>query len=153
MLIDFMSHRNDSKSMYTGTIPLANIGRMSGDPHDQVNRLSLNTESNSTGFSFQPSNGEQIIYRLEMWANAQRDGCPAEYHWCLLFNAALWLCSNAAKMRNPLKFAGVPQTNERSQPLVGQSSPYCKDMCGRYCCLTNNKFFFRLSIRALVAKI
>jgi len=23
-----------------------------------------------------------------MWANAQRDGCPAEYRWRSLFNAA-----------------------------------------------------------------
>jgi len=23
-----------------------------------------------------------------MWANAQRDGCPAEYRWCSLLNAA-----------------------------------------------------------------
>jgi len=23
-----------------------------------------------------------------MWANAQRDGHPAEYRWCPLFNAA-----------------------------------------------------------------
>ena len=52
-----------------------------------------------------------------MWANAQRDGRPAEYRWRPLFNAAVWLtpntgvpCSNAAKTRNPLKFAGVPQT-------------------------------------------
>jgi len=29
-------------------------------------------------------------------------------------------CSNAVKTRKPLKFAGVPQTSERSQPLVGQ---------------------------------
>jgi len=56
---------------------------------------------------------------LEMWAKAQRDGRPAEYRWRPLFNAAVWLtptsrvpCSNAAKTRNPLKFAGVPQTNE-----------------------------------------
>jgi len=54
-----------------------------------------------------------------MWANAQRHGHPAEYRWRPLFNAAIWLmpttrvpCSNAAKTRNPLKFAGVPQTNE-----------------------------------------
>ena len=47
-----------------------------------------------------------------MWANAQRDGHPAEYRRRPLFNAAVWLCSNAAKTRNPLKFAGVPQTNE-----------------------------------------
>jgi len=58
--------------------------------------------------------------QLEMWANAQRDGSPAEYRWCPLFNTAVWLtpttrvpCSNAAKMRNPLKLLGVPQTNER----------------------------------------
>jgi len=54
-----------------------------------------------------------------MWANAQRDGRPAEYRWRPLFNAAVWLtpttrvlCSNAAKTRNPLKLHGVPQTNE-----------------------------------------
>jgi len=29
-----------------------------------------------------------------------------------------------------------PKLTKRSQPLVGRSSPYCKDMCGRYCCLT-----------------
>jgi len=70
MLINYISYRNDSKSVYTGTIPLANIGRMSGDPHDQVNRLSLNTESNSTGFSFQPSISEHIIYRkCKRWAS------------------------------------------------------------------------------------
>ena len=54
-----------------------------------------------------------------MWANAQHDGRHAEYRWRPLFNAAVWLtpttrvtCSNAAKMRNSLKFAGVPQTPE-----------------------------------------
>ena len=54
-----------------------------------------------------------------MWANAQRDGRPAEYRRRPLFNAAVWLtpttrvlCSNAAKTRNPLKLPGVPQTNE-----------------------------------------
>ena len=26
--------------------------------------------------------------QLEMWVNAQRDGRPAEYRWCPLFNAA-----------------------------------------------------------------
>jgi len=55
-----------------------------------------------------------------MWANAQRDGRPAECRWRPLFNAAVWLslttrvpCSNAAKTRNPLKFAGVPQTCQK----------------------------------------
>ena len=54
-----------------------------------------------------------------MWANAQRDSRLAEYRWRPLFNATVWLMpttkvprSNAAKMQNPLKLAGVPQTNE-----------------------------------------
>ena len=61
-----------------------------------------------------------------MWANAQRDGHPAEYRWRPLFNAAVWLtpttrvlCSNAAKTRNPLNLAGVPQTNERISAASG----------------------------------
>jgi len=29
--------------------------------------------------------------KLEMWANAQRHGRPAEYRWRPLFNAAVWL--------------------------------------------------------------
>ena len=54
-----------------------------------------------------------------MWANAQRDGRPVEYRWRPLFNAAVWLCSNAAKTRNPLKFVGVPQTNETISAVSG----------------------------------
>ena len=57
--------------------------------------------------------------KVEMWANAQRDGRPAEYRWRPLFNAAVWLCSNATKTRNPLKFAGVPQTNETISAASG----------------------------------
>jgi len=54
-----------------------------------------------------------------MWANAQRDGRPAEYRWRPLFDAAVWLtpttrvqCSNDAKTCNPLKLPGEPQTKE-----------------------------------------
>ena len=47
----------------------------------------------------------ELQTKLEMWADAQRDGRPAEYGWRPLFNAAkFWLtpttrvpCSNAAK--------------------------------------------------------
>ena len=59
-------------------------------------------------------------------ANAQRDGRPAQYRWCPLFNAAVWLtpttsvpCSYAAKTQNPLKLAGVPQTNETISAASG----------------------------------
>ena len=75
-------------------------------------------------------NDEKIAYttnktQLEMWANAQRDGRPAEYRWRPLFNAAVWLmpttrapCSNAAKTRNLLKFAGVPQTRQQISAVI-----------------------------------
>jgi len=54
-----------------------------------------------------------------MWASAKRDGRPAEYRWRPLFSAAVSLCSNAVKTRNPLKFAGVPQTNETISDASG----------------------------------
>jgi len=49
------------------------------------------------------------------------------------------LCSNAAKMQNQLKFAGVPQTPEPNS-AISRSSPYYEDMWRTYCCLT--RFFF-----------
>ena len=60
-----------------------------------------------------------------MWANAQRDGRPVEYTLCStpqsLADADYWMpCSNAAKTRNQLKFAGVPQTG---QPISTVSGP------------------------------
>ena len=61
-----------------------------------------------------------------MWANAQRNGHPAEYRWRCLFSCKVWLttttgvpCSNAAKTRNPLKFAGVPQTGKLISAISG----------------------------------
>ena len=61
-----------------------------------------------------------------MWANAQRDGRAAKYRWRPLFNASVWLtpttrvpCSNAAKTRNPMKFAGVPQTRQQISAASG----------------------------------
>ena len=78
-----------------------------------------------------------------MWANAQRDVRPAEYRWRPLFNAAVWLtpttrvrCSNAAKTRNPLKFARVPQTNELISAAISPKFTILLGHMGRYCCLT-----------------
>jgi len=58
------------------------------------------------------------INTIIIFANAQGDGRPAKYRWRPLCRK-VWLtptttvsCSNAAKMRNPLKFAGVPQNPE-----------------------------------------
>ena len=44
---------------------------------------------------------------------------PPKYRWRPLFNATVWLCSNDAKTRNPLKFVGVPQTNEMISATSG----------------------------------
>ena len=97
--------------------------------------------------------------KLEMWANAQRDGRPAEHRWRPLFNASkVWLtpttclpCSDAAKTRNRLKFAGVPQTGK---PISAVSGPKFTILWGHVeDILLLYQFFFRLSIRALVAKI
>ena len=81
-----------------------------------------------------------------MWANAQRDGLPAEYRWRSLFNAAVWLtpttklsCSNAAKTRNTLKLAGVQQTR---QQISAVSAPKFTILCGHVeDILLLNKFF------------
>ena len=93
-----------------------------------------------------------------MWANAQRDGRPGEYRWRPLFNAAVLLtpttrvwCSNAAKTRNPFKLPGVPQTNEMISAASGPKFTILQGHVGEILLL--NKFFFRLSIRASVAKI
>jgi len=103
-------------------------------------------------------NYKQTYYKLEMWANAQHDGRLAEYRWRPLFNAAVWLtpatrvpCSNAAKTRNLLKLHGVLQTNERISAASGPKFTILWRHVGEILLL--NKFFFRLSIHALVAKI
>ena len=67
-----------------------------------------------------------------MWANAKRDGRPAEYRWRPLFNAAVWLtprvpCSNAAKTPNPVEICWVPQTNET---ISSASGPKFTILCG-----------------------
>jgi len=52
--------------------------------------------------------------------------------------------SNAAKTRNPLKYAGVPQTRQQFSAVIGPKFPYYEDMWRRYWCLTS---FFRSSLR------
>jgi len=60
-------------------------------------------------------------------------------------------CSNAAKIQNPLKFAGVPKTGKLMSAVCGPKFAILWGHVGEI--LLFNKFFFRLSIRALVAKI
>jgi len=80
-----------------------------------------------------------------MWANAQRDGRPAEYRWRPLFNTAkfgwrpLLKCRAVTLPRSETCWnsLGCPKLPNRSQPLVGWSSPYCEDTWRTYCCLTS----------------
>ena len=82
---------------------------------------------------------------------------PAAHRWRPLFNAVkfgwrpLLQCRAVTLPRRETRwnYLGCPKITKRSQPLGGRSSPYCKDMWNRYCCLT---VFFRLSICALVVK-
>jgi len=86
-----------------------------------------------------------IQLQLEMWANAQRDGRPAEYKWRPLFNAAKFgwrpLLERRAvtlpRRETRWNLQGCPKLTKRSQQQVGRSSPYYGDMWRRYCCLTS----------------
>jgi len=42
----------------------------------------------TTKFTITKQQQQQQQQQLEMWANAQRDGRPAEHRWRPLFNAA-----------------------------------------------------------------
>jgi len=80
-----------------------------------------------------------------MWANAQRDGRPAEHMWHPLFNAAKFgwrlplevRAVSLPRRETRWNLQGCPKLPDRSQPLVGLSSPYCEDMWRRYWCLTS----------------
>jgi len=54
-----------------------------------------------------------------MWASAQRNGHPVQHRKVWLMPNTGVPCSNAAKMRNSLKFALVPQTNETISAASG----------------------------------
>jgi len=60
-------------------------------------------------------------------------------------------CSNAAKMRKPLKVAGMPQTPETISATSGSKFTILWGHVEEILLL--DKLFFRLSIHALVAKI
>ena len=60
-------------------------------------------------------------------------------------------CSSNSKTQNLLKLAGVPQTMDRCQPLVDLKFTILWGHLEEILLL--NKFFFRLSIHALFAKI
>jgi len=83
---------------------------------------------------------EKIFLKTRMWANAQRDGCHAEYRWHPLFIWRSLLDCRAVMLprrETHWNLQGCLKLPDRSQPLVGRSSPYCGDIWRRYCCLTS----------------
>jgi len=69
-----------------------------------------------------------------------------------LADAHYWMpCSNTAKTQNPLKFVGVPQTRQQISAVSGPKFTILSGHVEKVLML--NKFFFQLSIHALVAKI
>jgi len=80
-----------------------------------------------------------------MWANAQRDGRPAKYMWRSLFNAAKFGWRPILECRAVMlptreshwNLQGCPKLANRSQSLVGRSSPYYEGIWKTYCCLTS----------------
>jgi len=110
---------------------------------DQRLYIPLNTET----LPIQPPS--MVLKKLNttrMWANAQRDGRPAEYRWHpLVQHHKVWLtpatrvpCSKMLPRHESCwNLHGCPKLPDRSQPLVGRSSPYCGDMWRRHCCLTS----------------
>jgi len=121
----------------------------------------LNFVRNVTFLLYRAQEAEQLIHKCtRIWANAQRYGRPAEYtcRWRPLFSATKFGWRPILEFRavtlprreTRWNLHGFPKLLDRSQPLVGRSSPYCENMWRRYWCL---KIFSRLSIRAFVAKI
>ena len=103
---------------------------------------------NKSVVSFQRMSATQTSLQqlhTRMWANAQRDGCPAEHKWHPLFNAAkfgwhpLFDCRAVTLPRRERRWnwLGCPKLVNRSQPQVGRSSSYCEDVWRTYCCLTS----------------
>ena len=81
-------------------------------------------------------NSSKHFMKLEMWANAQRDGRPAEYRWRPLFSAAKfgwcplldYRAVTLPRRETRWNVQECPKLANRSQPLVGRSSPYCRDI-------------------------
>jgi len=93
-----------------------------------------------------------------MWANANVMAALPNIGGALCSTPQSWLtstagvpCSNAAKIRNPLKLAGMPQTTGLISAAGGPEFTILWGHLEEILLL--NKIFFRLSICASVAKI
>ena len=113
--------------------------------HSVRQRVWLTDRQRRAIISVSTTHSKLLYYCTRMWANAQRDGRPIKYRWRPLFNAAQFGWHSILKCRavtvprceTRWNLQGCPKLPDRSQLLVGRSSPYCGDMWRRYCCLTS----------------
>ena len=127
------------KTGHFGDVPQANVLAWYGKKKQNL------TQQKKTLTNQKKCTTTQTKHTLEMWANAQHDGHPAEYRWRPLFNAAkfawrplLECCAVTLPRREThWNLQGCPKLPDRSQPLVDRNSPYCANVCRRYCCLTS----------------
>jgi len=100
-----------------------------------------------------------VTAQTRMWANPNVMAALPNIGGalCSTLQSAVWLrpttrvpCSTAAKTRNPLKFAGAPQTR---QQISAVSRPKFTILSGRVEEVRKFNKFFRLSIHASAAKI
>ena len=119
---------------------------------------STSTLFNTIHFLYINSYKSFTITTTRMWANAQRDGHPTKYRWRPMFNAAKYgwhplLDCHAVTLprcETHWNLQACPKLLNRSQPLVGRSSPYYEDIRRRYCCLIH---FYDCRYMPLVVKI
>jgi len=106
-------------------------------------------------------NPSETTTTTRMWANAQRDGRPAKHRWHPLFNAAksgwrsLLDCHAVTLPRREShwNYLGCPKLPNRSQLLVGQSSPYCGGHVEEILLLAAWQVFFPIVDACLICKI
>ena len=102
----------------------ANIGE-----HKTWTQSGFCTGKNSVRWQ-QPPKNVYIVYQPRRRTNIVQFGWPPVSDVAAVTKVRV-------KTRKPLKFAGCPKLPNRSQPLVGRSSPYC----GGIGLLLFNKFF------------
>jgi len=125
-----------TKTGYKECITLPNCRRVKAYNYGCANRVTY-----FIGWVLSESLNEFLTDQIDN----KRNGRPAEYRWCPLFNAAkfgrraLLECRAVTLPRRETswKLKGCPKLANKSQPLVGRSSPYYQDMWRRYCCLTS----------------
>jgi len=115
--------------------------------NNAVNIGKRKTWTQSEFCTWQSSITGQEPPKMNIWCTSPGDGQRSCKVW--LASVERHGCSNAAKTRSPLKFAGVPQTTE---PISAASRPKFTILwghVGRYYCLTS---FFQIVDACLSCK-